>query len=66
MKALKGIMVYVGIVILSLFVIGALLIALMFFTKINLFGYYFVQAHEDRKGIFAEDLTGKEFNNINC
>ena len=47
MKAFKGFMIYTGIVLLSLVIIGALVIGMMFFTKIQLFGYYFVQTNKN-------------------
>lgn len=47
MKALKGVLTYVGIVLLAIIVIAALTIGMMFFTKGSVFGYYFLQFHKD-------------------
>ena len=58
MKAFKGFMKYVGIVILGVIVIGALGIGFMFFTKTSMFGYYFVSASENSHNTMTVDLAG--------
>lgn len=47
MKAIKGIFKYMGIVLVSLILIFALGIGLMYFSKTSIFGYYFVSVRKD-------------------
>lgn len=56
MKALKGVMIYIGIVLLSFIVICALVIGFMFMTKTNVFGYYFVRAFENMQTVSGVTL----------
>lgn len=57
MKSLKGIVTYMGIVILSVILIGALAIGIMFFTKKSFFGYYFLSVKNNSVYVTEIDLT---------
>ena len=59
MKALKGVLTYVGIVLLGIIVIASLTIGLMFFTKGSVFGYYFMQVNTDGTLVGSYDVEVK-------
>lgn len=58
MKALKGIMIYTGLVIMAIILIGALLVGFLFLSKKStLFGYYFRNVSFEEASHFSLDLA---------
>ncbi len=64
MKAIKGIFKYMGIVLASLILILALGIGIMYFSKMSIFGYYFVSVHKDNVYLDSIKLTSASVINL--
>lgn len=57
MKALAGVMKYIGIVLVCIILILAFAIGIMYFTGINLLGFYFIQVDETGKQLKMQGIT---------